>query len=95
LPLSRADDRSAGRPSIGLLRSGPSFCPHSPERVEGKFCEVHVQNPALFRSSRVSEGRLASVPYEGRHSMLGRWIDMQNLDSSWIHRWLAMMAASA
>jgi hypothetical protein len=38
---------------------------YSADCVEGEFYEVHIQNPALSRSSRLSKGWLASVPYEG------------------------------
>ena len=42
--LRRANDWSAGRPSIGLQRSGPSFCPDSPECVEVDFREFHFRD---------------------------------------------------
>ena len=29
-----------------LLCPGPSSCPHSPECVEGRFSEVHIQESA-------------------------------------------------
>jgi hypothetical protein len=37
---------------------------HSPKCLVGKFSEVHIHNPALFRSSRVSKGWLAPALYE-------------------------------
>src|SRR5215213_10939694 len=38
----KGDDRPARRPSIGLQRSGLPSCCYSPECVESKFCELHV-----------------------------------------------------